>query len=272
MLKHCSYQQINIFYRTEGSGEPVILLHGFGEDSHVWDTQIDFLKEHCLVIVPDLPGSGLSDISEAALNIKQQSATIEFYAECIHALLQQEGIAKCVMLGHSMGGYITFAFAEKYATQLKGWGFVHSTAFADSEEKKANRKRGIEMMEEYGSYSFLKNTTPNLFSALYKQQYPDKVEALVESGKNFKTEALQNYYRAMMTRPDRTAVLRGSKVPVLFIIGTEDVAVPLNDALKQTTIPENAFIHILENVGHMGMWEATNDVNDFILSFVKQVK
>ena len=73
------------------------------------------------------------------------------------------------MLGHSMGGYITLAYVEKYSEKLKAFGFVHSTAFADSEEKKQNRKRGIEMMGEYGSYAFIKNTTPNLFTPAFKK-------------------------------------------------------------------------------------------------------
>src|SRR5215471_2592237 len=138
----------SIFYRIEGDGLPLVLLHGFGEDSNVWNEQIDFLKAYCKLIIPDIPGSGRSAFKENESDAK----TIDYYAECIHALLQNERINNCLMLGHSMGGYIVLAFAEKYPI-LKGYGFIHSTAFADSEEKKQNRKRGIEMMEEYGSYA-----------------------------------------------------------------------------------------------------------------------
>jgi pimeloyl-ACP methyl ester carboxylesterase len=65
------------------------------------------------------------------------------YADCIHALLRHENISSCIMLGHSMGGYITLAFAEKYPLLLTGLGLIHSTAFADSEEKKKNRARAL---------------------------------------------------------------------------------------------------------------------------------
>jgi pimeloyl-ACP methyl ester carboxylesterase len=170
-----------------------------------------------------------------------------------------------------MGGYITLAFAEKYPQLLKGFGLVHSTAFADTEEKKHNRQRGIDIMDQYGSYSFLKNTIPNLFSSNFKKEHPEKINSLIEDGNKFSKEALQDYYRAMINRPDRTPILKNSKVPVLFTIGTEDVAAPLQEVLKQVHLPEIAYIHIFENTGHMGMWEETEKMNTAILEFIKSI-
>ena len=62
MQKNFIYHDAIISYRVEGKGDPVVLIHGFGEDSHIWDQQVSFLKEHCLLIIPDLPGSGKSSI------------------------------------------------------------------------------------------------------------------------------------------------------------------------------------------------------------------
>lgn len=262
MLKTLEYKGRQVVYSVSGAGTPVMLVHGFAEDANVWRYQLAFLQQHCQLITPHLPGSGLSDYNEAL-------QSIDDFAHCLHAILQQEGITKCVMLGHSMGGYITLAFAEKYGESLSSFGFVHSTAFADSEEKKQSRLKGIRMMEEYGGYAFIKSTTPNLFSAEYKQRNGGDVESLIEEGRNFSTDALQQYYRAMMERPDRTAILNNSRVPVLFIAGTEDVAAPLNDILKQVHMPLIAFIHVLQQTGHMGMWEATDEVNKYVLDFIK---
>lgn len=267
MEKNFLYQSSQIFYRIEGEGIPVVLLHGFAEDGTVWKNQIKFLKSYCKIIIPDLPGSGQSQM----LSFKKD-ITIDDYADCIHALLKQENITDCILLGHSMGGYITLAFAEKYSYLLKGFGFVHSTAFADSEEKKKNRQRGIEMIEQYGAYPFVKNTTPNLFASKFKNEHPDEIEELIEQGKNFTKEALQQYYCAMMLRHDTTDILRSSKVPVLFIIGTEDVAAPMEDVLKQVHMPSISYVHIIEDVGHMGMWEAPYELNSYILTFIKEIK
>ena len=274
MQKTFIYKNVSISYRTEGKGNPVVLLHGFGEDSQIFDQQIAFLKDHCLLIVPDLPGTGKSALLVSGKQIpvtgNQNPATvsIEDYADCIKALLEEEKVNKCILLGHSMGGYITLAFAEKYPGSLTRFGLIHSSAFADSEEKKRNRQRGIELMERYGAYSFLKNTIPNLFSQQFKEAFPAKLESLIEASKQFSTEACQQYYRAMMNRPDRTNVLKGNPLPVLFVIGTEDVAAPLNDLNGQIHLPLCSYIHIIENVGHMSMWEAPELLNSYLLEFI----
>ena len=262
MEKSFLFNQTTISYTVTGSGTPVLLLHGFGEDSRIWKTQIEYLQECCQLLVPDLPGSGKSGI----LQLNEPSITD--YAACINALLQKENINKCILLGHSMGGYIALAFAEKYPQHLIAFGLVHSTAFADSEEKKAIRKRGIEMMQEYGVYPFLKNTIPNLFTEKYKKDNPEPVAELINEGKNFTTEALCQYYTAMMNRPDLTDVLKTAKVPVLFVLGTEDVAAPLDDVLQQVYLPVVSEVHILKETGHMGMMEEPKKLNKYLSDFI----
>lgn len=273
MQKTFQYKNATISYRVEGEGKPVVLIHGFGEDSNIFNHQTAFLKEHCLLIVPDLPGSGHSETlvdREQMTDDKSESViSITDYANCIHQLLLHENISSCIMLGHSMGGYITLAFAELFPQLLTGFGLINSSAFADNEEKKANRKHGIEMMEQYGAYAFLKNTIPNLFAKKFKEAFPEKMESLIEASKQFSKKACQQYYAAMMNRPDRTHVLKGNLLPVLFVIGTEDVAAPLNDVLQQTHLPICSYIHILENVGHMSMWEAPELLNNYLLEFIK---
>jgi len=123
-------------------------------------------------------------------------------------------------------------------------------------------------MDEYGGYAFLKTTIPNLFSNNFKQTGSDTIEALIEAGKGFNTVALQNYYIAMMNRLDKTAVLKGSNLPVLFIIGTEDVAVPVKDSLEQTHMPACTYIHVLENAGHMSMMEKPEKIAGFVYVFL----
>lgn len=262
----------SISYRLTGSGHPVVLLHGFGEDSHIWDKQIDFLKDHCLLIVPDLPGSGksalLSKPDTQNNSPEPHHISITDYADVVYALLGIEGIDKCCLLGHSMGGYITLAFAEKYPSKLSSFGLIHSTALADTEEKKRNRQKAIDLMEQYGAGPFLKNTIPNLFAGSFKKAQPEMVEALIEASASFDTKACQQYYQAMMLRPDKTSVLKGNPLPVLFVIGTEDIAAPLNDLLPQVHLPLISYIHVLENTGHMGMWEATEQMNQYLLEFI----
>lgn len=263
--KSILYKGSKIFYKVHGNAKPtLVLIHGFPETSAVWSHQTAYLKKHFTVIVPDLPGCGKSD----ELNIEASKTTIEDYAASVYAVLEKENIKRCVILGHSMGGYITLALAEHHPEILSAFGFVHASAFADSEEKKQNRLRGIEMIENYGGYSFIKNTTPNLFTQSFKNAHASQVEQLIEKGKLFSKKSLQQCYYAMMNRRDRTNILKSFKIPVLFIAGKRDNAVSLNDILKQVHLPEISYIHILNNVGHMGMWEAADLVNEFVEEFV----
>lgn len=264
--KSILYKNAEIFYEVHGKGKPVVLIHGFAETGAVWFHQTEYLKTKFKVIVPDLPGYGRS----SELNIKIDETTIGDYADCIYTLLKHENIESCIMFGHSMGGYIVLSIAANHPELLTAFGFVHSTAFADSEEKKQNRLRGIEMIENYGSHAFLKNTAPNLFAQKFKDENAVAVEALIEQGKSFSKTTLQQSYYAMMNRIDRTNILKNSNIPVMFIAGKEDVAVPLNDILKQVHVPEICYFHILNNVSHMGMWEAALTVNVFVEEFINE--
>jgi pimeloyl-ACP methyl ester carboxylesterase len=94
---------------------------------------------------------------------------------------------------------------------------------------------------------------------------------LFEIAKIISPEALIQYYEAMILRPDRTAVLRTFDKPVLFIIGKEDNAVPLEASLSQCYIPAISFVHILEHSGHMGMWEQAELSNSYLVHFVRNL-
>ncbi|MES2775442.1 MAG: alpha/beta hydrolase [Bacteroidota bacterium] len=273
MTNTFQYQNTTISYSDTGSGQIVVLLHGFGEDSHIFDRQVAFLKDRCRIIVPDLPGSGAS-VTSGGLSPEEANlcSSIDAMAECIAALIQSISGTPVVLLGHSMGGYITLAVAEKYPERLKAFGLLHSTSFADSEEKKAGRKKSIGFIQEHGAFAFLQTAIPALFAEGYQREHPAEVAGLVESGKQFTKEALVAYYNAMIDRPDRSDVLRGSKMPVLFVLGTEDKAVPMEDTLKQVHLPDVSYFHVLENVGHMGMWEATGQMNSFIIKFINDIE
>lgn len=271
MQREFQFKNQTISYSIEGEGIAVILIHGFAETGAILNLQVTFLKDHCMVIVPDLPGSGLSAVKNSNPENDNKADTIEYYSDCIHALLLHENVLQCIVFGHSMGGYITLAFAERYGTFIKGFGLINSTAFADSDEKKEARRKSIAIIEKYGGHNFLKASIPGLFSQKFKTAHPEKIEQLIEQAQKFHKAVLIQYYVAMMNRPDRTNVLKRSRVPVLFVAGTEDNAVPINDVLQQVHLPEISYIHILENTAHMSMLEAATILNNHLLVFINEV-
>ncbi len=245
--KNLLYKNGTLHYRILGQGNPVVLLHGFGEDSSVWDELAAVLSKNYLLIIPDIAGTGSSSL------LSGENIGMEDYADSIYAILQKENIEKCTMIGHSMGGYITLAFAEKYPQMLHAFGLFHSSAYADDETKKETRKKAIEFINQNGSAAFLKTSTPGLFMDAQKNK--EDINRLIEKGASFKPEALVQYYGAMIARPDHTHVLKTFSGPVLFILGTHDKAVLLEHGLEQSHLPATAHIHILRHSAHMGMLE-----------------
>ena len=241
----------------------MILVHGFGEDGEIWNNQLESLKNKYQLIIPDLPGSGESEMIV--------DMSIEGMAEVIHEIIQEENIESCPVIGHSMGGYISLALADKYWNQVSALGLFHSSSFSDSEEKKSARRKGIEFIETNGGYEFLKTVIPNLFSGETKDKNPGLADEWVDRGRNFSGPSLVSYYQAMIDRPDRTGVLTKSTVPLLFIMGKEDKAVPPEDSLKQCHLPEKSYIHMLYRSAHMGMLEEPEKTNFVLDEFLSDV-
>lgn len=268
--KTFTYQTSKIFYRTVGAGKPVVLIHGFAEDGDVWRNQIPFLKDHCYLIIPDLPGSGKSElISDVSIEGMAEliKALIDFELQSSSAAAEAEG----VLIGHSMGGYISLALAEKYPAMFSSIALVHSSAFADSEEKKANRFKSIEFVKKNGAFEFLKAVITDLFSETWAINNQDVIDKQIEKSKEFTDEAIIAYYQAMINRPDRTAVLKNFDKPIMFIIGEHDKAVPFDQSMQQCYLPDQSHIHILRNSAHMGMFEETGKVNATLLQFINSV-
>jgi len=271
-----------IFYNHTGSGRIVVLIHGFGEDGSVWDHQVKFLKNNFRLIIPDLPGSGKSEMvddmsMEGMADVIKQILDTELSKDSpskaqvlLHDMIEQndEGIG---IIGHSMGGYITLAFAERYPGYLNGFGLFHSSAYPDNDEKKEIRRKGIEFINQHGAFEFLKTSIPNLFSLLTREQKPQLVKDHVDSASNFSEAALLSYYKSMMQRPNRITILEKASIPVLFIMGEYDTAVPLSDSLKLCSLPEKVYIHLLQYSGHMGMYEEVGKTNQILGEYLNDI-
>lgn len=262
------YNNKKIFYRVSGSGPIVMLLHGFGEDGRVWELQEKKLKENYNVIIPDLPGSGNSEMLDGIYAIQD-------YAEVVKAIADKglEGVEEKTfsLIGHSMGGYITLAFAEKYPSMLNSFGLFHSTGFADTIEKIDTRKKAISFIHANGKEAFLKTSVPDLFTEKTQKDNPEMVEKLLSIANDVSADALVQYYEAMIMRPERLNVLRSFPRPVLLIFGKEDKVVPMKDALYQSHLPSISVVHILNSSAHMGMWEEEDLSTQFLLDFLKNL-
>lgn len=250
-----------MYYREWGKGKAIILLHGFIEEGSMWNDLAQVLSKKYRVIVPDLEGFGESKLESRKLSMTN-------YAQDIFLLLQKLKIKKCILLGHSMGGYITLHFAEKYSEMLTAFGLINSHCFADTAEKKLNRKKGNEFIQKHGTKVFVRELYRNLFHPAFKNE--KLVAALSAKAETYSSEALVAANTAMMNRADKAQVLKTSKVPVLLINGKQDESAPAEFTLKQAAYPAIADVHFYENCKHMSLFEKKKESTSAILNFAER--
>jgi pimeloyl-ACP methyl ester carboxylesterase len=248
-------------YYDQGKGEQAILLiHGFGEDHAIWKNQIEFLSTHYRVIAPNLPGVHCKPL---ALH-HSQAPNIRMYVEVLHELMHHLHIEQYYIVGHSMGGYIGLSFADYYVNHVQGLLLFHSTTYEDNEAKKTSRMKVAEFIQEWGVSKYLETATPNLFGDAFKKTNPGVIQNVIESGSGISQEAMIQFVFAMRNRKAMTHLLKQHTIPVWMIVGEADLAVPIQDSLEQIKLLPSSNSLVLNNVGHMGMFEATDQVNEFI--------
>jgi pimeloyl-ACP methyl ester carboxylesterase len=248
-----------INYQITGKGNALVLLHGFLESLEMWESFVKFLSRDLKVVTIDLPGFGKSE------NFSD-THEMELMADSVKAVFDEESIQSCVMAGHSMGGYVSLAFAKKYPQMLNGLCLFHSHAAADSEEVKTNREQTIKTVEKDHT-EFIISFIPDLFAAENVSKYHGEIEKLKASALKTSKKGIIAALRGMKNRDDSTEFLRSFRKPVLFITGKQDKRIPVESILHQASIPPHSELLILENVGHMGFIEAEKTtmrvLNDF---------
>ena len=252
-----------ISYNDLGKGEAIVLLHGFLESKKIWEPFAAELSKKFRVITIDLPGFGESECLA-------ETHTMDLMAEAIYDVLHFLEVKKCVMIGHSMGGYVTLAFAENHPGMLKGFGLFHSQAMADPPEVKKNRTRAIEVVRK-DHLGFIIEFIPSLFNPDEVKKYRKEIKALQEDAKRCSTEAVIAAIRGMRERPSRVHVLEKTKLPVLFILGKKDQKINFEQAMMQASVPKQSHCLLLGNVAHMGYIEASDVTLKAIVHFAESV-
>lgn len=247
-----------------GNAYPLVLLHGFCEDKSCWDGFLQSLSVSNRVICLDLPGFGGSQLLH--------ETSMESVADAVYEDLKSKNVSECIMIGHSLGGYITLAIAERYPKFLKAFGLFHSTALADTEEKKDGRNKTLESLKMYGKKPFLKTFVPSLYNQDRLLEYQEVLAKSVKMGEATPLESMIAYTEAMRDRINRLHIVQQSKVPILFIAGEKDNAITLDKSLLHQAYikPEN--FHLLKNVGHMGFYEEPGKCFQIISTFIEKVE
>jgi pimeloyl-ACP methyl ester carboxylesterase len=251
----------SVFYKDQGKGFPIVLLHGFCETHQIWDGLAEELAKDFRVITPVLPGFGQSQLPA-------QPFTIDDIGDQLIGWLSKLKIDKPVIIGHSLGGYVALAMAQKDPSLLSGLGLFHSTAFADSEEKKLNRDKTIVFVEKFGVPPFVETFVPGLFH----QKDNPSMNFVKDIALMTPLETLISYSKAMRDRPSREGFLRNYHGNVLVAAGTYDSIIPFSVSQQVSRLAPHTMFYPLENTGHMGMFESPTDSLNCLHSFASSSK
>ncbi len=256
-----NYQDKEIHYTKEGQGNTIVLLHGFMESLQIWKDFSHELSANFNVICIDLPGHGESEcISDVH--------SMDLIADIVKQIVDSLGISSFVLIGHSMGGYVSLEFADHYPDMLKGLGLFHSQALADSEETKANRDRTCEIVKQ-NRKNFISQFIPDLFAPENVSRFSEEIRILQSQVIDMEENAVIAALIGMKLRENKLHVLTDLKIPILFILGKKDSRVDLQQAMKQAILPDHSEILLL-NIGHMGYIEARNETLFTIRSFAEK--
>lgn len=254
-----------VYSESTGEGLPVILIHGFCETSAIWKPLKKKLALSHRVITIDLPGFGQSLLPENHFSIMD-------IAEMVHAHIEENDLLNSVIIGHSLGGYVTLAMAERHPEDFKGFGLFHSTALADDKEKKNSRNKTIEFVKKRGVQLFADSFVSQLFYIKNRTRLEKEITEVTKVAASTNQDSLVGYMEAMRDRPDRSTVLRTFDKPILFIAGDQDGSVPIEKSRLQYELMTYPTIVELNDVGHMGMYEATQESFLAISQFLNQFK
>ncbi|MBD2868031.1 alpha/beta fold hydrolase [Paenibacillus arenilitoris] len=251
-------------------GAAVVLLHGFCGSSNYWHKLCPLLSSNYRVIMPDLRGHGESSAPEGAY-------TMEKMADDVARLLDVLRIDKAVVFGHSLGGYVTAAFADAHSDKLAGFGLIHSTALPDTAEMKRKRIRDIVEIRAKGIAPYVRGIMPRLLPEKRRDELREDLKQMIEIGCRMAPEAAIRTLEGMLQRPDRSRVLAEAAVPVLLVAGEEDTVVEpdMTFTVSVMNAPCTTYKlpHILETafegVAHMSLVEVSDQLARVMLSYLQ---
>lgn len=243
------FKDISVFFTDAGSGTPVVLLHGFLENMTMWDAFIPELTKKNRVICIDLLGHG----NTACLGYIH---TMSLMAEAVEAVLKHLNIKQSVFIGHSMGGYVALAFAEKNPDAIMGLCLMNSTALPDTEEKKQNRDRAIVAVKQ-NHKTFIRIAIKNLFRPKNRIIFSEKIKEITEEALKTPLQGVIAALEGMKIRPNNVHILQTSSFKKMMIISKKDPALDYNSLIDQT---KNTAVKLVEFPdGHMSHIENKRD-------------
>jgi len=245
-MEKIKVNDVELAYTRRGKGTPLVLLHGYPLDHHLWEEVAPLLEDTFDLILPDLRGFGESTTVASPY-------TMDDYASDVAGLLDQLGIQKAAIAGHSMGGYVALAFARLYPERISGLGLVSSQVLADPPDRKDGRYKSAAEVSEKGIGGVVETMAPKFTS-------DERLQAFARDAmERQQPAAFIGALKAMAERMDSTPLLQSFKFPVVIIHGKADALIPIDRAREVKNAVPHAHLVELESAGHIPMLEAKEE-------------
>jgi pimeloyl-ACP methyl ester carboxylesterase len=255
------YKNTKISYSDSGKGTTIVLLHGFLENSTMWDSYIALFTKKYRVVTIDLLGHGKSECLGYV-------HTMENQADMVYTVLQELKIKQATFVGHSMGGYAALAFAELHQNIINGLVLLNSTAYEDSKERKTNRDRAIKAVKK-DYVTCVGMSIANLFSEDNRERLIKEIEAVKLEALKTPLQGIIAAQEGMKIRKDREVILHQAQFPILLILGKKDPVLNYNENAKQIEKTKVNLVSFPD--GHMSHIENKSELKKVLLEFFKAI-
>ena len=241
----------------------VVLLHAFPLGAAMWEGQAKALPEGWRLLAPDFRGFGGSTLHEP-----DEHPAIDDYAMDVIDLLRELGAESAVVGGLSMGDYVTLALLRRAPGLARAVVLADTRAGADSSEGRANRRSMLALLEREGPSGVARDMMPKLLGTTTLHERSE-VEPLVRRLiKQQSPDAIRGAVLRMMQRPDSFALVKALTVPVLILVGDEDVLTPVEESRKLLAENPKAELVVLARSGHLANLERPDAFNDALRAFL----
>jgi 3-oxoadipate enol-lactonase len=234
---------IRLAFERQGSGSPLVLLHGYPLDHSIWLSTAQLLDASFEVFMPDFRGFGQSAPTESTYGVSD-------LADDVARLLDGFRISKACIAGHSMGGYVALAFANAHSDRLAGLGLISTQALPDPPDRREARYATARQVSQEGVGLISASMSEKLSPAPRVRTFCR--DLILRQSR----EGLIGALKAMAARPDSSALLASLDLPVCIVHGTDDALIPVDRAREMKTALPSAHYLELAGVGHMPMLEA----------------
>ncbi len=257
-LRRVPVHGVELALEDRGSGPALLFVHGYPLDGTLWRHQAGAFPGWRTLVL-DLRGMGRSDAPDVGYSM----AT---YADDLAALLDAVGVDDVVLVGLSMGGYITFEFLRRHRPRVRALVLSDTRAQADGAEARRAREAAMVEAREGGAPLIAEKMLPRLLTAGAPEALREDVRAMMAAAP---VSGIIGALAAMRDRPDSTDILPGlTGLPTLIVVGAEDVITPPGDSEAMAKAIPGARLAVVPGAGHLAPLEQPEEFNRQVATFL----